>query len=47
MSTISHQIESVFTDVLSVCYTEGLIGKTLFALDGCKISSNCSKEMGG
>lgn len=41
------EIGSVFTDVLSVCYTEGLIGKTMFAVDGCKISSNCSKEWSG
>lgn len=47
VSTMSDEIESVFTDVLSICYTEELIGKTMFAIDGCKISSNCSKEMDG
>ncbi len=41
------EIQGVFTDVLSVCYTEGLIGKKMFAIDGCKISSNCSKEWNG
>ena len=40
ISQMSEQIQSVFTDVLSVCYTEGLIGKQMFAVDGCKISSN-------
>jgi len=44
---MGEQIQSVFTDVLSVCYTEGLIGKKMFAIDGCKISSNCSKEWSG
>ena len=47
ISQMSEQIESVFTDVLSVCYTEGLIGKQMFAVDGCKISSACSKEWSG
>jgi transposase len=47
VSSMSEQIESVFTDVLTVCYTEGLIGKKMFAIDGCKISSNCSKEWSG
>jgi len=44
---MDREILSVFTDVLSVCYTEGLIGKRMFAIDGCKISSNCSKEWSG
>ncbi|HUW31931.1 MAG TPA: transposase, partial [Planctomycetota bacterium] len=47
ITQMSNQITSVFTDVLSVCYTEGLIGKKMFAIDGCKISSNCSKEWSG
>jgi len=32
---------------LAVCYSEILIGKHMFAIDGCKISSNCSKEWSG
>jgi transposase len=47
ISSMSDQIESVFTDVLTVCYTEGLIGKRMFAIDGCKISANCAKEWSG
>lgn len=47
ISSMSQQIESVFTDVLTVCYTEGLIGRKMFAVDGCKISSNCAKEWSG
>jgi hypothetical protein len=41
------EIESVFTDILTVCYAEGLIGRTMFAIDGRKISSNCAKEWSG
>ena len=37
----------VFTDVLTVCYAEGLIERKMFAVDGCKISANCSKEWSG
>ncbi len=47
ISRMGEQITDVFTDVVSVCYTEGLIGKKMFAVDGCKISSNCSKEWSG
>ncbi len=37
----------LFTRVLAICYLEGVIGKEMFAIDGCKISSNCSKEWSG
>ena len=47
VSTMDEQIVSVFTDVLSVCYSEGLVGKTMFAIDGCKIAANCAKEWSG
>jgi transposase len=47
ISSSSEQIVSVFRDVLAVCYAEGLIGASMFAVDGCKISSNCSKEWSG
>ncbi|MGB1092821.1 MAG: hypothetical protein ACPGYX_11910, partial [Oceanobacter sp.] len=30
-----------------VCDQEGLLGKELFAIDGCKMSSNASKEWSG
>ena len=53
-TTIAHFISSMdrecvdlFTKILAVCYTENLIGKNMFAIDGCKISSNCSKEWSG
>jgi transposase len=47
VSSMQEQIISVFRDILTVCWTEGLIGKQMFAVDGCKISSNCAKEWSG
>lgn len=44
----SHQeIEQLFLQVLMVCDQEGLIGKEMFAIDGCKLPSNASKEWSG
>lgn len=37
----------LFRDVLIYCDQMGLIGKEMFAIDGCKISSNASKEHSG
>lgn len=37
----------LFRDVVALCYSLNLIGKEMFAIDGCKISSNCSKEWSG
>ena len=47
VSSMSETITSVFRDILAVCYTEGLIGRSMFAVDGCKIASNCAKEWSG
>jgi transposase len=47
ISSMKDQIVPIFRDVLSLCYSQGLIGKEMFAIDGCKISSNCSKEWSG
>jgi len=41
------EIESIFLQVLSVCYKEKLIGNQMFAIDGCKMPSNASKEWSG
>ena len=41
------QIELLFTQVLMICDREGLIGRNMFAIDGCKIRSNASKEWSG
>lgn len=47
ISSCDKELINLFTKVLSVCYTQNLIGKNMFAIDGCKISSNCSKEWSG
>jgi len=47
ISTLSDGIEPIFLDVLMYCDKLGLIGKEMFAIDGCKISSNASKEWSG
>lgn len=44
----SHQeIAQLFHQVLMVCDKLGLIGKEMFAIDGCKLPSNASKEWSG
>ena len=47
ISSMKEQIVPIFRDILTLCYAEGLIGRTMFAVDGCKLSSNCSKEWSG
>ncbi len=47
VSGYSEKIEILFEQVLLVCDEQGLLGKELFALDGCKMSSNASKEWSG
>ncbi len=41
------EITTVFREVLLVCDASGLIGKELFAVDGCKLPSNASREWSG
>jgi transposase len=47
ITSMGDEIASVYRDILTVCYAEGLIGKKMFAVEGCKISSNCWKEWSG
>ena len=47
VSSYSEEIEDVFDQVLLVCHEEGLLGNELFAIDGCKMPSNASKEWSG
>ncbi len=47
VATLGREIEGVFRDVLMVCDAQGLIGKQMFAIDGCKLPSNASKEWSG
>ena len=44
---MSEKIEPLFTQILMICDKEGLIGRNMFAIDGCKIKSNASKEWSG
>ncbi len=41
------EILPLFRDVLLVCEEMNLLGGSFFALDGCKLSSNASKEWSG
>lgn len=47
VSSMKDDIVVLFRDVLLVCDEMGLLGGTLFALDGSKFSSNASKEWSG
>lgn len=47
VSSYPDAIESVFEQVLVVCDQQGLLGKELFAIDGCKLPSNAAKEHSG
>lgn len=47
VSSMKEQIQPLFRDVLLVCEELDLLGGTFFALDGCKLSSNASKELSG
>ena len=43
----AEQVEAIFEQVLLICDLDGLLGKELFAIDGCKMSSNAAKEWSG
>ncbi len=47
ISTANEEIIWLFLEVLMVCDEMGLIGKEMFAVDGCKMPSNASKEWSG
>ncbi len=47
ISSRHEAIATLFREVLLVCDTLGLLGKELFAIDGCKLSSNAAKEWSG
>ena len=47
ISSMSDVIEPIFRDILLYCDELGLIGKDMFAIDGCKLPSNASKEWSG
>lgn len=47
ISGSSDEIAKLFHQVLMICDDMGLIGKEMFAIDGCKLPSNASKEWSG
>lgn len=47
VSSMDREIIHLFRDVLLVCDDLGLIGREMFAIDGCKLPSNASKEWSG
>jgi transposase len=47
ISTMNEEITPLFLNVLLICDEMGLIGKDMFAIDGCKLPSNASKEWSG
>lgn len=47
ISNMSDVIQPLFLEVLMVCGNAGLIGEEMFAIDGCKLPSNASKDWSG
>jgi transposase len=47
ISTLGDDIADVFTQVLFICDSQGLIGREMFAIDGVKLPSNASKAKSG
>lgn len=47
VSSLDREMMHLFRDVLLVCDEMGLIGREMFAIDGCKLPSNASKEWSG
>lgn len=47
IASMEVEVAELFANVLFICAQQGLIGENMFAIDGCKISSNCSKEASG
>ena len=47
VSSMKDEILLLYRDILLVCEEEDLLGGTFFALDGCKLPSNASKEWSG
>lgn len=41
------EIEALFEQALLICDQQGLLGKELFVIDDCKMSSNAAKEWSG
>ncbi len=47
VSSYPKTMEALFEQILLICHEEGLVGNELFAIDGCKMPSDASKEWSG
>ncbi len=47
ISSMDKAVVNLFLQILLVCDQQNLIGKEMFAIDGCKLPSNASKEWSG
>lgn len=47
VAELTHEVVELFRDVLLYCEELGLLGKEHFAIDGCKLGSNASKQWSG
>lgn len=47
ITNMSDVIQPLFLEILMVCGNAGLIGEEMFAIDGCKLPSNASKDWSG
>jgi hypothetical protein len=47
ISSHADEVAKLFEQVLLICDDQGLLGKELFAIDGCKMPSNAAKEWSG
>lgn len=47
ISASPEEIAKLFHQILLICDKMGLIGKEMFAIDGCKLPSNASKQWSG
>ena len=47
ISTMDNEIVALFRNVLLICDEMKLIGRDMFAIDGCKMPSNAAKEWSG
>ena len=47
ISSMEEEIVPLFLEILLICDKMNLIGKNMFAIDGCKMPSNASKEWSG
>lgn len=47
ISSMQEEIQEIFEKIVLICHEAKLIGGEAFAMDGCKIRSNASKEWSG